>query len=147
MMPTAACSHGCEKDARGRSVAWWSLTSPLRSTATTASRFRSRGVGVRSSTAIPRSTAAAMSGTRARSGRWTKAQFPRSALLFRPLRQFFSFRSGRVRISAGAPHPLGATWDGRGTNFALAATHLLRLHDVGDDWLDYGAHSPRPRER
>jgi hypothetical protein len=30
-------------------------------------------------------------------------------------------------ISAGAPHPLGATWDGRGTNFALAATHLLRL--------------------
>src|SRR4029453_5266142 len=33
--------------------------------------------------------------------------------------QFFSFRSGSVRISAGAPHPLGATWDGRGTNFAL----------------------------
>jgi isoamylase len=24
-----------------------------------------------------------------------------------------------VRLSAGAPHPLGATWDGRGTNFAL----------------------------
>ena len=24
-----------------------------------------------------------------------------------------------MRISAGAPHPLGATWDGRGTNFAL----------------------------
>jgi isoamylase len=39
--------------------------------------------------------------------------------LFRPSLQFFSFRSGSVRISAGAPHPLGATWDGRGTNFAL----------------------------
>ena len=24
-----------------------------------------------------------------------------------------------MRLSAGAPHPLGATWDGRGTNFAL----------------------------
>jgi glycogen operon protein len=39
--------------------------------------------------------------------------------LFRRLPQFFSFRSGNARLSAGAPHPLGATWDGRGTNFAL----------------------------
>src|SRR5437899_6972090 len=63
--------------------------------------------------------AAVTSGTRGRSGRWTRAQFPRSALLFRPSLQYFSFRSGSVRIAAGAPHPLGATWDGRGTNFAL----------------------------
>jgi glycogen operon protein len=39
--------------------------------------------------------------------------------LFRRLPHFFSFRSGNARLSGGAPHPLGATWDGRGTNFAL----------------------------
>ena len=39
---------------------------------------------------------------RARSGRWTKARSPRSALLFRPLLQFFSFPSRSMRISAGA---------------------------------------------
>ncbi|HET6431499.1 MAG TPA: glycogen debranching protein GlgX [Dyella sp.] len=30
-----------------------------------------------------------------------------------------SFLRPDRRISSGAPHPLGATWDGRGTNFAL----------------------------
>src|SRR5215472_7073207 len=49
---------------------------------------------------MPHCTAAAISGTRAQSGRWTRAQCPRSALLFRHLRQFFSFRSGSVRIPA-----------------------------------------------
>jgi glycogen operon protein len=39
--------------------------------------------------------------------------------LFRRLPHFFSSRSGNARLSGGAPHPLGATWDGRGTNFAL----------------------------
>src|SRR5262249_61093976 len=68
-----------------------------------------------------------MSGTGALSGRWTGAQFPRSALLFRPLRQFFSFRSANVRISAGTPHPLGATWDGRGTNFALFSANAEKV--------------------
>ena len=48
-------------------------------------------------------------------------------MLFRPLLQFFSFRSGSVRISAGAPHPLGATWDGRGTNFALFSAHAQKV--------------------
>jgi glycogen operon protein len=47
--------------------------------------------------------------------------------LFRPLLQFFSFRSGSVRISAGAPHPLGATWDGRGTNFALFSANAEKV--------------------
>jgi isoamylase len=40
-------------------------------------------------------------------------------LLFRPLLQFFSSPSRSVRLTAGLPYPLGATWDGRGTNFAL----------------------------
>jgi glycogen operon protein len=35
------------------------------------------------------------------------------------LQQLFSSRSASARLSAGAPHPLGSTWDGRGTNFAL----------------------------
>jgi isoamylase len=43
------------------------------------------------------------------------------------LLQFFSFRSGSVRISAGAPHPLGATWDGRGTNFALFSANAEKV--------------------
>lgn len=30
-----------------------------------------------------------------------------------------SFLKSDRRVSAGSPHPLGATWDGRGTNFAL----------------------------
>jgi isoamylase len=43
------------------------------------------------------------------------------------LLQFFSFRSGSVRISAGAPHPLGATWDGRGANFALFSANAEKV--------------------
>ena len=34
-------------------------------------------------------------------------------------RRFFWFQKSSKSVSAGAPHPLGATWDGRGTNFAL----------------------------
>src|SRR5262249_58162749 len=67
------------------------------------------------------------SGTGARSRRWSKARFPRSALLFRPLLQFFSSRSVNARLSAGAPHPLGATWDGRGTNFALFSANAEKV--------------------
>jgi isoamylase len=32
-----------------------------------------------------------------------------------------------MRLSAGAPHPLGATWDGRGTNFALFSDHAEKV--------------------
>jgi isoamylase len=32
-----------------------------------------------------------------------------------------------VRLSPGAPHPLGATWDGRGTNFALFSEHAEKV--------------------
>ena len=28
-----------------------------------------------------------------------------------------------MRVQAGAPSPLGATWTGRGTNFALFSAH------------------------
>jgi isoamylase len=43
------------------------------------------------------------------------------------LLQFFSSRSDNVQLSAGAPHPLGATWDGRGTNFALFSANAERV--------------------
>jgi glycogen operon protein len=32
-----------------------------------------------------------------------------------------------VRLSAGSPHPLGPTWDGRGTNFALFSAHAEKV--------------------
>jgi len=43
------------------------------------------------------------------------------------LLQFFSSSSARARLSAGAPHPLGATWDGRGTNFALFSANAAKV--------------------
>jgi isoamylase len=48
-------------------------------------------------------------------------------LPFRRLQQFFSFRSGSARLSAGAPFPLGASWDGRGTNFALFSANAQKV--------------------
>ena len=42
-------------------------------------------------------------------------------------RQSFSFPDSKRRISAGAPYPLGATWDGRGTNFALFTAHAQKV--------------------
>ena len=48
-------------------------------------------------------------------------------MLFRRLPQVFSSRSGNARLSAGTPHPLGATWDGRGTNFALFSAHAEKV--------------------
>jgi isoamylase len=48
-------------------------------------------------------------------------------LLFRPLLQFTSFRRGKVRVSTGKPHPLGATWDGHGSNFALFSANATKV--------------------
>jgi len=39
----------------------------------------------------------------------------------------FSFLSSSARITAGAPYPLGATWDGRGTNFAVFSAHATKV--------------------
>jgi glycogen operon protein len=43
------------------------------------------------------------------------------------LLQLFSSRSGSARLSAGSPYPLGATWDGRGTNFALFSANAEKV--------------------
>ena len=49
-------------------------------------------------------------------------------MLSHPLLPSFSFlRSANSRISAGFPHPLGATWDGRGTNFALFSANATKV--------------------
>jgi isoamylase len=47
--------------------------------------------------------------------------------LFRPFPQLFSSRSTNARLSAGAPYPLGATWCGRGTNFALFSANAQKV--------------------
>ena len=44
-----------------------------------------------------------------------------------PLRPSFSFLKSNGRITAGAPYPLGATWDGRGTNFALFSANASKV--------------------
>jgi glycogen operon protein len=36
-------------------------------------------------------------------------------------------RRGNARLSTGAAHPLGATWDGCGTNFALFSAHAEKV--------------------
>jgi isoamylase len=48
-------------------------------------------------------------------------------LLFRPLLQFFSSRNASMRLLAGLPYPLGSTWDGRGTNFALFSANASKV--------------------
>jgi len=40
---------------------------------------------------------------------------------------FISFLRNNRGISAGSPYPLGATWDGRGTNFALFSAHAEKV--------------------
>jgi len=35
--------------------------------------------------------------------------------------------SRRVRVESGSPYPLGATWDGKGVNFALFSAHAERV--------------------
>src|SRR4029077_3235814 len=127
MTPIAASSPGCGKDGRRTSAALWWSTLPRRCTPTTGSGCHFQGPGARSSTRTRPCTGVAMSETAATSGRWTRVQFPREALLFHPLQQFFSSRSANLRLSAGAPHPLGATWDGRGTNFALFSANAEKV--------------------
>ena len=46
---------------------------------------------------------------------------------FHRLLPSISFLSSRGRLSAGAPHPLGATWDGSGTNFALFSANAEKV--------------------
>jgi len=48
-------------------------------------------------------------------------------LSFHRLLPSFSFLNGNGRLSAGLPHPLGATWDGRGTNFALFSANATKV--------------------
>ncbi len=45
-------------------------------------------------------------------------------------------RSTTVRLTAGLPYPLGATWDGRGTNFALFSAPIIADYDRWEMPLD-----------
>jgi len=44
-----------------------------------------------------------------------------------PLLPSFSFLRSNGHITPGSPHPLGATWDGRGTNFALFSANATKV--------------------
>src|SRR5688572_18022651 len=55
------------------------------------------------------------------------ALFLRSALSFPHLRRSFSSRNHNARLSAGKPYRLGATWDGRGTNFAIFSANAEKI--------------------
>jgi isoamylase len=48
-------------------------------------------------------------------------------LLSHPLPASFSFLRSSGHVSTGAPFPLGATWDGRGTNFALFSANATKV--------------------
>jgi len=48
-------------------------------------------------------------------------------LLSHPLPPSFSFLRSSGHVSAGTPFPLGATWDGRGTNFALFSANASKV--------------------
>ena len=51
-------------------------------------------------------------------------------------------RTGR-RVRPGAPYPLGATWDGRGVNFALFSEHGTNVELCLFDSVDAGSESRR----
>ncbi len=48
-------------------------------------------------------------------------------LLSHRLLPSFSFLSSNGKISGGLPYPLGASWDGRGTNFALFSANATKV--------------------
>ena len=56
-------------------------------------------------------------------------------------RRFSWFQRASPGSSAGRPHPLGATWDGRGTNFALVSASAERVELCLFD--RYGRHETR----
>ncbi|UYW30760.1 glycogen debranching protein GlgX [Methylorubrum extorquens] len=50
-------------------------------------------------------------------------------------------RTSRTRIREGSPHPRGATWDGRGVNFALFSAHATKVElclfdDAGENEIE-----------
>src|SRR5208283_2391017 len=55
------------------------------------------------------------------------ATAPRQSVMRQPSPQAGMLPAGRARIWPGQPHPLGATWDGKGVNFALFSAHAERV--------------------
>ncbi|MCA9208125.1 MAG: glycogen debranching enzyme GlgX, partial [Planctomycetales bacterium] len=52
-----------------------------------------------------------------------------------------------TRVWPGRPYPLGATWDGRGTNFSLYSEHAERVELCLFDAVDSQRESQRIRLR
>ncbi|MBV9346837.1 MAG: glycogen debranching protein GlgX [Pseudolabrys sp.] len=68
-----------------------------------------------------------MSGTRAGSRPFSRVTARSSILSSHRLLPSFSFLKSNGQVKAGTPYPLGATWDGRGTNFALFSAHATKV--------------------
>ncbi len=73
------------------------------------------------------SMAAAMSETPARSTLSRPTTVRSSVLLSHRLLPSTSFPRSNGHVSAGSPYPLGANWDGRGTNFALFSANATKV--------------------
>src|ERR1044072_9615962 len=77
---------------------------------------------------MPRYMAAAIWGTPVLFPPLSRVILRSFALLSHPLLPSFSFLTPRNgHVAAGSPHPLGATWDGRGTNFALFSANATKV--------------------
>ena len=57
----------------------------------------------------------------------------------------FDPRAGGQRVWPGSPRPLGATWDGEGTNFAIFSEHAMAVDLCLFDAADSGTESARVR--
>ena len=124
---TTACSPGCERDTMRASVAWSSSISPRKSCATTASACPFAGRWRE----VLNTDAAIYGGSNIGNAGAVSTVVTRDtrsfALLSHPLLPSFSFLKTVTATFGRAPHPLGATWNGRGTNFALFSANATKV--------------------
>ena len=127
--PTTAPLPGFERDTqplgalRGRCE-----FHPAGPAATIAFACLSPAAGEKCSIPMPRSMAEVTWGTPGPSLPLSRVTLRSFALLSHPLLPSFSFLKTRNgHVAAGFPHPLGATWDGRGTNFALFSANATKV--------------------
>ena len=126
--PTRACSPGCARAATRTRAASWSVnfTPEVRRDY----RIRVPFAGQLARSAQHRRRHLWRQQRRERGRRVRRCDTPTArsfTLSSRRLLPSISFRRSDRRITAGSPHPLGATWDGRGTNFALFSANAEKV--------------------
>src|SRR5262249_42970350 len=127
MTPTATCSPGCARDSMNVRVAWSSRISRPMSITIIASACPSAAFGAKRSIRILPTTAAVTSATPAAS-RHCRAMAMNLISPFRRWLRSSSYpKADWMRLSAGTPTRLGASWDGWGTNFALFSANAEKI--------------------